>query len=302
MRISTFFYNFKQGLKNIWRNKMFSMASIATMTACIFLLGLFVSIGMNFSKMVKEAEEGVAVTVFFVEGTSEDQIAAIGTEIANRKEVAEYHYVSADEAWEYYKEIYFEGNEEAAASFADDNPLANSSNYEIYLNDVSKQPQLVEFLQGLEGVREVRQSEVAAKTLTDFNSLIAFISAGVVIILIAVAVFLISNTVTVGISVRKEEIAIMKYIGATDRFVRAPFIVEGVVIGLIGSIIPLCLLYFLYQMILGYLGDRFGTLSGMVSFVPAATIFRILVPVSIALGVGIGYFGSRMTLRRHLKV
>ncbi len=302
MRISTLLYNIRQGLANIWRNKMFSLASIATMTACIFLLGIFYSIGVNFGRMVQEAEEGVAVTVFFVEGVTQDQIDAIGKEIKKRDEVAEYNFVSAEEAWDYYKEIYFEGNEEAAASFANDNPLANSANYEIYLSDVSRQGELVDFLTGLDGVREVRQSEIAAKTLTDFNSLIALISVAVIVILIAVAVFLISNTVMVGISVRKEEIAIMKYIGATDRFVRAPFIVEGVVIGLIGSIIPLCILYALYQVILNYLSDRYGALSGMVTFVSSAQIFRVLVPASLIIGVGIGFFGSRITLRRHLKV
>ncbi len=302
MRISTIFYNIRQGLANIWRNKMFSLASIATMTACIFLLGIFYSIGVNFGRMVQEAEEGVAVTVFFVEGISQEQIDAIGDKIKKREEVAEYNFVSAEEAWEYYKEIYFEGNEEAAASFANDNPLANSANYEIYLSDVSRQGELVDFLSGLDGVREVRQSEVAAKTLTDFNSLIALISVAVIVILIAVAVFLISNTVMVGISVRKEEIAIMKYIGATDRFVRAPFIVEGVVIGLIGSIIPLGILYALYQVILNYLAERYGALSGMVTFVSASQIFRVLVPASLIIGVGIGFFGSRITLRRHLKV
>ncbi len=302
MRISTILYNIRQGLANIWRNKMFSLASIATMTACIFLLGIFYSIGVNFGRMVQEAEEGVAVTVFFVEGISQDQIDAIGEKIKKREEVAEYNFVSAEEAWEYYKEIYFEGNEEAAASFANDNPLANSANYEIYLNDVSRQGELVDFLSGLDGVREVRQSEVAAKTLTDFNSLIALISVAVIVILIAVAVFLISNTVMVGISVRKEEIAIMKYIGATDRFVRAPFIVEGVVIGLIGSIIPLGILYALYQVILNYLSERYGALSGMVTFVSSSQIFHVLVPASLIIGVGIGFFGSRITLRRHLKV
>ena len=302
MRISTVFYNIRQGLANIWRNKMFSLASIATMTACIFLLGIFYSLGTNFSRMVQEAEEGVAVTVFFIEGISDEQIEAIGQAIKGRDEVAQYNFVSAEDAWEYYKDVYFEGNEEAAASFANDNPLANSANYEIYLSDVSRQGELVEFLSGLDGVREVKQSEVAAKTLTDFNSLIALISVAVIVILIAVAVFLISNTVMVGIAVRKEEIAIMKYIGATDRFVRAPFIVEGIVIGLVGSIIPLGILYALYHMIMNYLGERFGSLSGMITFVPARQIFEFLVPVSIALGVGIGYFGSRITLRRHLKV
>lgn len=302
MKFSTFLYSLNQGLRNIWRNKMFSLASIATMTACIFLFGLFYSIGANFEKMLREVEQGVAVTVFFTEGLSDEEIEDIGAKIATRPEVSEYHYKSADEAWEEFKAEYFAGHEEAAESFNDDNPLADSDSYEIYVSDISKQNDLVSFLKGIEGVREVRQSEVAANTLSDFNRLITYISAAVIIILVAVAVFLISNTVMVGISVRKEEIGIMKLIGAKDSFVRAPFIVEGITIGLIGSIIPLCILWALYSRIITYVAEHFQFLSSLINFVPVGDVFRVLLPVSLLLGVGIGYAGSRFTLKRHLKV
>ena len=302
MRLSTFSYNFRQGLVNIWKNKMFSLASIATMTACIFLLGVFYSIGVNFQSMVRNAEEGVAVTVLFTVDATQEQIDAIGDAISARSEVAKYEFISAEEAWESYKMDYFNGDEEAAAVFADDNPLANSASYSIYLNDVSMQDSLVTYLQGLDGVREVHYSDVAANTLTDFNRLIKYISFGVIAILIAVAAFLISNTITVGISVRKEEIAIMKLIGAKDSFVRAPFIVEGVAIGLIGSVIPLALLLVLYQRILTYVAEKFDALSNLFSFVPVKDVFHFLIPVSLILGVGIGFLGSRITLHRHLKV
>ncbi|MCR4797876.1 MAG: permease-like cell division protein FtsX [Lachnospiraceae bacterium] len=302
MKISTFTYNFRQGLINIWRNKMFSLASIATMTACIFLFGTFYSLAVNFSSMVQSAEEGVAVTVFFNEGTTDDRIASIGAEIQNRPEVASVKFVSAEEAWESFKQDYFEGNEEAAASFEEDNPLANDANYEVYLEDVSMQETLVDYLEGIDGVREVKQSELAAEVLTDFNNLLTLVFIAIIVVLIAVAVFLISNTVTVGISVRKEEIAIMKLIGAKDTFVRAPFIVEGIAIGFIGSAIPLALLYFLYGRIVTYVSEKFAVLSSMMDFVPVDEVFQILIPVSLVLGVGIGFVGSRFTLKRHLKV
>lgn len=301
MKISSFFYSVKQGLKNIWRNKMFSIASIATMCACIFMFGLFYAIVNNFQAMVKEAEEGVAVSVFFDEGISQEQIDAIGEKISKRVEVASYDFISADEAWERCKESYFNGSEEAAAGFVN-NPLINSASYEIYMNDISMQDALVTYLESVDGVREVHHSEVAAKTLSDFNSLVGYISMGIILILLAVAVFLISNTVTVGISVRREEIAIMKLIGATDAFVRAPFVVEGVVIGLVGSCLPLVLLYFLYSKIVVYVADKFSFLSNLVNFIPVNELFRTLVPVSLILGVGIGFLGSRLTIRKHLKV
>ena len=302
MRISTFFYTIRQGLKNIWKNKLFSLASIATMTACIFLFGIFYMIVTNFQSMVKEAESGVAVTVFFDEGTTQEQIDEIGQQIQARPEVAAIEYVSADDAWESFKKVYFEGNESVAESFAGDNPLVNESSYSIYMNDVSMQQSLVDYLQSLDGIRKVNQSAAVANTLTDFNKLIGYISAGIIIILLGVAVFLISNTITVGISVRREEIAIMKLIGATDYFVRAPFVVEGIVIGLIGAAIPLGILYTMYGRVIEYIGENFTFISNMMKFLPVNEVFHTLVPVALILGVGIGFIGSRITIRKHLKV
>jgi cell division transport system permease protein len=281
---------------------MFSLASIATMSACIFMFGLFYIIVTNFTNMVKEAEESVAVTVFFDEGISQERIDEIGQEIGKRVEVANTVFVSAEEAWEEVKQDYFEGNEEVAASFEGDNPVANSAHYEIYLSDVSMQNSLVVFLESLDGVRSVKQSEMVAETLSDFNRLVGYVSAGIIFILLCVAVFLISNTVTVGISVRKEEIAIMKLIGASDFLVRAPFVVEGMVIGLIGAFIPLALLYGLYGRIVTYISEKFSFIGSMFSFLPTATIFEMLIPVAILLGVGIGFIGSTFTIRKHLKV
>ena len=302
MRINTFFYSVKQGFKNIARNKMFSLASMATMAACIFMFGIFYIIITNFNAEVQKIEEGVSVTVFFDKGLPESDILSIGEEIGKRVEVSRIEYVSAEDAWNDYKEIYFEGKEELAAGFAGDNPLANSANYQIYLNDVSMQSSLVTYLESLPGVREVKQSELVANTLSDFNKLVGYISGGIILILLCVAVFLISNTVTVGISVRKEEIAIMKLIGAADYLVRAPFVVEGGLIGLMGAAIPLVLLYFLYQRIIVYIADKFNFIGSMLEFIPAHTVFRTLIPVGIFLGVGIGFLGSRLTIRKHLKV
>ncbi|MEG0963636.1 MAG: permease-like cell division protein FtsX [Lachnospiraceae bacterium] len=302
MRISTFIYTFKQGVKNIWRNKMFSLASIATMSACIFLFGLFYAIVVNFQSIVKEAEAGVAVTVFFVDGITQEQMDNIGVQIDKRIEVSSKVFVSADEAWAGFQEDYFEGNEDMAQGFANDNPLLNSSHYEIYMNDISMQESLVTYMQSLEGVREVKSSAIAANTLSDFNKLIGYISAGIILILLCVAVFLISNTVTVGIAVRREEISIMKLIGATDYFVRAPFIVEGILIGVLGSVFPLLLLFFMYRNIIVYVAEKFQWVSRIMNFLPANQVFTTLIPVGLLLGVGIGFLGSRLTIRKHLQV
>ena len=301
MKINTLFYSIKQGLKNIFRNKMFSLASIATMAACIFMFGWFYIIITNFNATVHSIEEGVSVTVFFDKGLSEAEIKVIGEKIDKRAEVGKMEYVSAEQAWKEYKKVYFQGKEELAKGFTD-NPLANSAHYQVYLNDVSMQDSLVKYLNGIPGVREVKESAQVANTLTDFNKLLGYVSGGIILILLCVAVFLISNTVTVGISVRKEEIAIMKLIGATDFLVRAPFIVEGMVIGMIGAAIPLVLLYFMYQKIIVYIAEKFSFIGSMIVFEPVHTVFATLIPVGVILGAGIGFLGSQMTIRKHLKV
>ena len=302
MRISTLFYSAKQGIKNIWRNKMFSLASIATMAACIFLFGLFFAIVTNFQSMVKEAEEGVAVTVLFDDDITPQEIAEIGEKIKVRSEVSAYNFKSAADAWEEFSQVYFEGNEDLAEGFGDDNPLQKSESYEIYLSDVAAQDVLVTYLESLDGVREVRRSEIVANTLSDFNRLIGYGGVGRWLLVLCVAIVLISNTVMVGIAVRKEEIAIMKLIGATDFLVRAPFVVEGILIGLIGSALPLMLLYSMYSRLIVYIMNKFNFLSSLLSFLPANEVFKVLTPVALALGVGIGFLGSFVTTRKHLKV
>lgn len=298
MRISTFFYTLKQGIINIFRNKWFSLASIATIGACLFLFGLFYSVLMNVQSIVKTAQEGISVTVLFDDGISQERIEEIGSLIRKRPEVSDVRFTSADEAWESFKEEYLG---EYSDGFTE-NPLENSASYEIYLSDVSMQPALVTYLEGVEGIRDVNRSEIVAATMTGVNALIAYISLGIIAILFAVSVFLISNTVTIGIAVRKEEIAIMKLIGATNAFVKAPFVVEGLLIGVIGASIPLSLLYLLYTKLVGYMGGQFDNLTGLMQFLPIDEMFRTLLPVGLALGVGIGFFGSYLTIRKHLRV
>lgn len=302
MKIRSFGYCAKQGVRNIYRNRSFSLASVATMTACIFIFGLFYSILLNVSHMVDTVEDTVCVVVFFEPDASDEKIEEIGRIISARAEVASVHYTSAEEAWETYKEKYFENNPELADGFAQDNPLANSASYEIYLNDVSMQDALVSFLEGLDGIRQVNHSDITAAALEQFGRMVALISAIIILILFAVAIFLINNTVATGVTVRKEEIGIMKLIGATDAFVKAPFIVEGVIIGVIGALIPLCIIRYFYNRVVIYIATQFSLLQGVVTFLPVEQVFKTLLPVGVMLGLGVGLIGSLMSLRKHIRV
>lgn len=298
MKINSLFYTIRQGFKNLFRNKLFSLASVATIAACLFLFGIFYSIVANLNNIITNAEKGVSVTVFFDEGLDEAVIQQIGSKIEARPEVSRVEYISAEQAWEDFKTEYLG---EYADGFTE-NPLADSANYQIYLSDVSLQGDLVAYLETVDGVRQINRSETTATTLTGMNALVAYVSVGIILILLAVSVFLISNTVTIGISVRKEEINIMKYIGATDFFVRAPFVIEGMIIGLVGAAIPMGLIYFLYNTVIDYVINRFSMLSSLLAFLTVDEIFRILLPVCLGVGLGIGFFGSVITVRKHLRV
>lgn len=302
MRISTFWYCLKEGVKNICRNVWFSLASVATISACIFLFCLFFSIIVNIQHVVKNVEGTIGITVFFDEELSEEEIRAIGAEIEKRPEVSDMEFTSAQEAWESMKNDYFAGHEELAEGFADDNPLAGSASYQVFLNDITFQDQMVEYLYDIPGVRQVNYSNSAAAGLSSFNAVIGILSLVIIGVLLAVSVFLISNTINVAASFRKNENEIMRYIGATNYMIRAPFVVEGVVIGLMGAFFPLVGMYFLYLKSVGYLTAKFQILSRIFQFLPLSQIFPYMTVVAVLLGLGIGFFASFFTIRKHLKV
>lgn len=321
-KINSLFYVLKQGVLNILHNKLFSLASVATISACLFLFGGFYAIVSNFQHIVMKAEEGVSVTVFFHDDydlcyrshgcehredyqhpvsqiPSQKRIEEIGQMIAERAEVSEVKFTSDEDAWATFGPEYF--GEDYASGY-EDNPLRGENTYEVFLSDVSMQDALVNWLKSIPEVRKVNYDESTASTLSGTNLLIAYISIAIIVVLLAVSIFLISNTVAVGITVRREEINIMKYVGATDFFVRSPFVIEGVLIGLAGAAVPLLVLRYLYEYAMNYLTTNFTMLSSLLDFLPVNTVFAFLTPVCFLLGGGIGFLGSIGSVRKHLRV
>ena len=303
MKINTLGYSIKQGLKNIRRNLLFSLASVGTIVACLFLFGIFYSIVLNMENEIQSVEDSLTISVFFTEGTDENRIAQIGEELKTIKNIDTINYISADKAWSDYVEDVYDGNEDYVHSvFGDDNPLVNSSSYEVTLKNIAKQEETVSQIEKIDSVRRVNSSDGTARSLNSLNRLVGYASMGVILILLLVSLFLISNTITIGISVRKEEIAIMKLIGAKDMFVRAPFLVEGVIIGLVGSLIPLGIIYFMYNSVIHYLTEHFTIVANMMHFVPVGQVFKGMAPIALLMGVGVGFFGSLITTHKHLRV
>lgn len=302
MKGNSFFYCLGQGFAGIKRNKVFFLASVATIAACVFMVGLLMSVILNVNYVIKEAQDTVCITVFFEPDYSEADIKDMGSRIQDWEEVSHVEYTSPEDAWENFKKEYFENEPELAEGFANDNPLATSASYTIYLTDITYQQKVAERLESMTGIRQVNKSEITASALSDFGKIAGVASLAIIIVLLAVSIFLISNTIATGISVRAEEIRVMKYVGATDFFVKSPFVFEGIIIGLIGAIIPLIILFFVYRSAMTFVAEQLQTFSSAFSMLTLPYVFSLLVPVALILGAGIGFFGSIIATNKYIKV
>ena len=265
-RISTVVYSIGQGGKNLRRNRMFSLASIGTMAACLFLFGIFYFLLQNLQYAIKGAETNVGVTVFFDEGTDVVRIAQIREEIEKRSEVAYVNYISAEEAWERYRETSL--SEEQAKSFGEDNPLENSASLEVHTSDVTAQDALVRYIESIPQVRLVNDSKELADMLSSINRAVSIVTTVIIAILAAVAVFL----------------------------------MEGILLGAIGAVIPLVLLNVIYRRISGYITERLVSVLGRgTMLLDSGQVFATLIPLSLAIGIGIGALGTWVTLKKQLR-
>lgn len=295
-------YSLKQGFQNLKKNRMFTLASISTVAACLFLFGLFYFVICNFQHIIREAEQSVGISVFFDEGVPAEEIVTIGDLLRKRPEVDHVDFVSADEAWEKFKEENFSDSPDLIESFGEDNPLAESASYAVYLKSIDTQDAVAAYIEGISGVRSVKRSSELAGGLSNISNLAGGVSVVLILVLVLVSVFLIHSTIATGITVRKQEIAIMRLMGASDFYIWSPFIVEGVVIGMIGSALPLLILAVSYGRIIQYITERFTLFTGTITFLGTKSVFAVLVPISLMIGVGIGLLGSFITVRRNMNV
>lgn len=297
MKIRTIKYFAGQGLRGIWRNRLMSLASMGTIASCLMIVGIFYCIAVNVDYMLETLEETGGITVFYTEDVSEKKTEALKQQINNIEHIKNIVYISPEDAlnkekkeWGEYASL-LEGLE-------NDNPLPPS--FEIALEDIRYQKNVVEQLTKIEGI-EVRYLEEETKILIGFNNMIRIISLVLILVLGFIGIMLMDNTIRLTVYVRKSEINIMKYIGATDWFIRWPFIIEGIIIGLIGAVIPLGILWFSYNFITELIYEKNTLIQNILSFRSTEEIFQVLSPVSLAIGISIGIIGSSISIRRYLK-
>lgn len=306
--MSTVTYCLKQGLRNFFRNPLFTFASVATVSACIFLFSVFLILACNLRNTLAEAETNVGITVFFREGITAEEKETIRKRAEETAGVREVHYTGADEAWDSFRKTYFgDEYEELSQAFDGENPLEFSDSFEIFTDDIGIQPELVSMLRSLDGVREVNFASGAVSFLKKLNHWVVILSFVIIGILFVVSVFLIGNTINVAAVFRKRENEIMKLIGARDFMIRAPFVIEGVLIGSLGAFLPLLAVNILYERFIVWFDSQLGLLP-MASLIQEilkptgpAGLRKMLISGALIMGVGMGFIVSLITINRHLR-
>ena len=297
-----FKYIFKSAFENLGTKKLFTIASIGTISCSVLIFCIFFVLGTNIHEMIKTIETTIGIQVFFESDYDENEIQNIANNNFLTDDVKSMKFISSDQAWDNFKENYFAGNTNVAQAFEDENPLAKSASYEILLNDIEKQEDYVKFLKTVNGVRDVRYSSSLIKILTNLNKAISYFSIGLIVILILIAIILIANTISVASQYRKQECEIMKLIGATNFMVRAPFVIEGLLIGFFGSIIPLILVISTYNYVFLMLLDKTMIISSVLNPVPIENFMFDMSTISSTVSIFLCTFVSYITINRHINV
>lgn len=290
--MSGFGYLAKEGFKNVWSNRIMSIASVCVLISCLILTGAASLFSLNVQKVVDSVGKSNETTVYLKDDVSDLEAVYIGKDITKVSNVASAKFYSKDDAIKQYKEEL--GDEVFANMQNKDNPLPDS--YIVVMNDLSKYDQTVEKIKNITGVEQVNNRSEIAKKLTEISNLVNLISFWVVLALMVISLFIIANTIRATMYSRRFEISIMKSVGATNAFVRMPFLIEGMTIGFISALIATGGIALLYE----------GVMQALVQLIPftAIPLQNVILYVAIAFvvaGMIIGIFGSLISIRKYLK-
>ena len=297
MRLNTLKYLFKEGFVGLWRNRTMAFASAGTIILCLMILGATYIIGRNIDHGMMEIEKQFGVVAYIDDELSETETLSLKNEVEQISNVDKLEYISKEKALEIFSKD--NEKEELFEMFKEDNPLPAS--FEITVVDIKAQSELVEEIEKLEGIDEAKYLETESETLISVRNTINYINYIVIICLVVVGLLLMSNTIKLTVLIRKREINIMKYVGATDTFIRVPFIIEGILVGIFAAGISIGAIWAGYDYILTMATSNTGILAGL-QMVPVVEVIKVLLPLYLGLGVGIGMIGSAIAVRRHLKV
>lgn len=291
-------YFMGEAKKNILRNGLMSVASLFTIVSCLVILGVFMIISLNVETVTEQIKDQCEIQVFLDINTSDERVAAIGNEISGIENIKSVEIYTKEQMLEEVKATMFKGREDLIESFsADDNPFSDS--YKIVLNDISLASETAGLLSDIENVESVTNKQDVVNVVLSISKNVRAVTVVIMILLLLVAVVIISNTVRLTVFNRRKEIGIMKYIGATDRFIRVPFIFEGVIVGILGAIISFILMFGGYVFILRLIETSNFDLFTLIGPEPVALWLGV---IFLFVGGLIGMLGSVVSMKKYLKV
>lgn len=294
MKFSSSGYLVKEGLKNIWSNRMMSLASIIVLVSCLIITGAAILLSVNVTNLISNIGDDNQINVYLDYDLSDIDSIKLGSQIKKVKNVDDCDYYSKDEAIKEYEDKL---GDVYPFMQGDDNPLVNS--YKVRLKDLSEYKSTIAEIKNIKGVASVSDRGDIARTLTKLNYFVAIVGFWVVLVLGIVTLFIISNTIKMTMYSRRFEISIMKSVGATNAFVRIPFIIEAMTIGLIAGIISSVVLISIYNPIRETAGHTINLIGS--STIPLDDLwFRIVMGLSGA-GILIGALGGFISITRYLR-
>lgn len=297
MKWHTVKYLCKEGILGLWKNRLMALASAGTIVLCLLILGMSYAIANNIDYVLGQIESKIGITAYINEQIEDTRLEEIGKVIQSMPYITEVRYVSKEEALRSFASS--QENDDVFDQFKNDNPLPAS--FEVQVDAVENHEAVAEQLKKIPEL-QVTYFEQETDIFININQTIQVGSMIIIGCLIVIALLLITNTIKLTVYVRRKEINIMKYIGATDAFIRLPFVIEGVTIGLIGCIIPTAIIYYGYEWVNEMMVQNLGQLLGGISLQPMSEMMTGLIPIFGVLGIGIGALGSAIAIRKHLKV
>ena len=300
MKYNRLGYLIGEGFSNVFKNKKSTGASLMIMCATMIIFGVFLILGENINHFVREVEDAQGIQVFATREATTEQVQKLGEEIQKINGVNTTQYVSKETALDQMKEKFSE-HEEFLEGYEGENNIFSDS-YVVTLTDLNLLEQVQEEISKLDNVKEITSSNETVSTLIDLANGIKIVTGVILVLLIIISIFIIANTIKLTVHARRKEISIMKYVGATNGFIRWPFIVEGMIIGIISSAISILLVAIAYNFIAEQMvNSQFMKMVG-VSLVGFSDMFSSIIFVYMLLGIGIGALGSIISMRKYLKV
>ncbi len=299
MKYNIFGYLIGEGFANVFKNKKSTGASLMIMCATMIIFGIFLILGENINHFVEEVESVQGVQVFINNDATQEQIDEIGDKIRQIDGVSTVEYVSKDDALQQMKDRF--GDKQDLLEGYEENNIFPAS-YVVTLTDLTKSQEVQDQILTFDNIKKITSKDETVTTLINLANGIKIVTGVILVLLVVISIFIIANTIKLTVHARRKEISIMKYVGATNGFIRWPFIVEGMIIGVFASIISIAIVGFAYNIIAQKLiSSEFMQVINM-SLVTFGDMFNSIIFVYMLLGIGIGALGSVISMRKYLKV